>query len=249
MSKSPYFLKLATPRRRPAVQALVAGAVADHQGAAFEADGGVTVLNIDEGAFLGRLCYAAGDWRRGLNLQGGQGRFFDLDAEGSGFFRGQELRREVAEDVIHDRFCVRDLRIRCETGGLEARVAELIDEDLQWNPVLQRHRAGCGEAVHDAGKRRSFLGHHDENLAGGPVLVLADGEIAFVAGHAEFMRERVTLDRKMAADGTALSHRSALLLRRAGAQRLCTLGAIAIHRYGLEAQAPALDVCLLDLLH
>src|SRR2546427_2661232 len=225
MSKSPYFLKLATPRRRPAVQALVAGAVADHQGAAFEANWGVTVFDIDEGAFLGRLCYAAGDWRRGLNLQGGQGRFFDLDAEGSGFFRGQELRREVPEDVIHDRFCVRDLRIRGETGGLEARVAELIDEDLQWNAVLQRHRAGCREAVHDAGKRRSFLGHHDENLARRPVFIHTDREIALMAGHAELMRQRMTLDRKMAADRTALSHRNALLIRRAGAQRLCTLGA------------------------
>src|SRR2546427_8409522 len=100
MSKSPYFLKLATPRRRPAVQALVAGAVADHQGAAFEANWGVTVFDIDEGAFLGRLCDAAGDWRRRLNLQGGQGRFLDLDAEGFCFFRGQELRPEVPEDVI-----------------------------------------------------------------------------------------------------------------------------------------------------
>ena len=128
-------------------------------------------------------------------------------------------------------------------------MAELIDEDLQWNAVLQRHRAGCREAVHDAGKRRSFLGHHDENLARRPVFIHTDREIALMAGHAELMRQGMTLDRKMAADGTALSHRNALLIRRAGAQRLCTLGAIAIHRNGLEAQAPTLDVCLFDLLH
>jgi hypothetical protein len=49
---------LGAAARGAAVEAFVAGAVADHQRSALEADGSVLILNIDEGSLLLRLAWA-----------------------------------------------------------------------------------------------------------------------------------------------------------------------------------------------
>jgi len=76
--------------RGAAVQALVTGAVADHEGAAFVADRRVAVFDVDEGAFLAGT--SAHCRPRGIvDLERGEWRFVHLDAEGLGFFRRQEF--------------------------------------------------------------------------------------------------------------------------------------------------------------
>ncbi len=100
---------------------------------------------------------------------------------------------QPAEDVIHDRLGEADIRIAAPAAGLEARVRELLAEQLQRNSVLQRDRNRESEAVHQPADRRTFLGHGDEQLAGRAVRIKTDGEISFVASNIELMRNRGAL--------------------------------------------------------
>src|SRR4029079_10206194 len=106
---------------------------------------------------------------------------------------GEEAELEPAKDVVHDRLGVAKLGVLRPAAGLEARVRELLAERLQGHAVLQRERDGGGEAVHESGDRGALLGHLDEGLAGRDVLVEADGDVAFVAGDRELVRDAGTL--------------------------------------------------------
>ena len=118
----------------------------------------------------------------------------------------QELRRHPPEDVVHDRLREPDLRVPRHPGRLEPHVAELVDEDLQRHAVLQRVRDGLRERVREAGDRRAFLRHHEEDLARRAVLVQADGDVALVAGDVELVRDRAAA-RPAACGATGLRSR------------------------------------------
>src|SRR5258708_27561 len=74
-------------------------------------------------------------------------------------------------------------------GGLEPRVDEFVDQRLERHAVLQAYGNRKREAVHEAGKRRAFLGHLNENFAGLSGLVHADGDVAFVSADGKFVRD------------------------------------------------------------
>src|SRR5258708_37154035 len=78
--------------------------------------------------------------------------------------------------------------------GLESGVDEFVDQRLKWYAVLQADRHRKREAVHEAGKRRAFLGHLNENFAGLSGLVHANGNVALVPA-----------DGKLVSDGRALA--------------------------------------------
>src|SRR5262249_46660377 len=100
-------------------------------------------------------------------------------------FRRQELRRHPAEDVVDDRLREADVGIARHPGRLEADVAELVDEILERDAVLQRVTDRLREGVGEARDRRAFLRHHDEQLAWHAVLIEADRDVPLVAGDVE----------------------------------------------------------------
>ena len=177
----------------------------------------------------------------------------------------QELRREPAEDVVDDRLREADLRVARHSRRLESHVAELVDERLQRDAVLQRVRDRLRERVGEAGDRRSFLRHHEEDLAGLAVLEETDGDIALVSGDVELVGDRLALVRQPAADRRARHRRDIrsaeasrsirasravggrlLVLRRV--ERLRALAAVAVDRNRFRSELPRLDVGLHDLV-
>ena len=74
----------------------------------------------------------------------------------------------------------------------ESHVAELADVVFQRHAVLQAHRNGRAEGVHQAADGAAFLGHRDEQLAGPAIGEHADGDVALVAGDAELVRDRLS---------------------------------------------------------
>src|SRR5947208_9840776 len=110
----------------------------------------------------------------------------------------QELRRQPPEDVRDGALREPDLRVARHPRRLEADVAELVDERLERNAVLERVRNRLRERVGKARDRRSFLRHHEENLARLAVLEQADRDVALVALDVELVRDRLALVRKLA---------------------------------------------------
>lgn len=92
------------------------------------------------------------------------------------------------EDIVGNGLGVGDLMISGESRGLETRVAEFIDENLQGHPVLQGIGDSASEGVHETRHRGAFLGHVDEDLAGFSIRVQAYRDIALVAGDSELVR-------------------------------------------------------------
>jgi len=154
-------LLLRAPARAAAIQALIAGAVADHDGAAIGATGSVVAL-VD--AHQASLAHGGGEstMRRGLGSSAGE-----LGGQFRGLFRlraiqrlnagilaglrvaGQKLECHPAEDVIHDGLGIADFRIGSPAAGLKARMAELIAQHFEGYAVLQSQRHGGGETVHE----------------------------------------------------------------------------------------------------
>ena len=117
---------LATPARPAAVAALIAASIAGHDGSAFGAERGV----------LHRR-----DWSKGqrlLRVGFGRTQRQRVAYFARRVFGAKELRAQPAENVIHDRLGVRDLRIPRETAGLETHVAEFIDQEFQRHAVMPR---------------------------------------------------------------------------------------------------------------
>ena len=67
--------------------------------------------------------------------------------------------------------------------------------------MLQGDGDGQGEAVHEAGDSGAFFGHGDENFAGLTVGIEADGDVAFVSAHVEFVGDGHALFTQFVADG------------------------------------------------
>src|SRR5262249_10203774 len=112
----------------------------------------------------------------------------------------QELRCHPSEQVVDDRFGVRDLRILAEPGRLEPHVRKLVDQELQRYAILQRVRDCRRERIHQPRDGRTLLRHRDKNLAGRSVLVHADRDVTLVARDIELVRNRLALVRQLAAD-------------------------------------------------
>ena len=80
-------------------------------------------------------------------------------------------------------------------------MAELIHQILERHAVLQRIADRLRECIGEAGDRRAFLRHHEEDFARRAVFEEAHGDVALVARDIELVRERVTLVRQLAAHG------------------------------------------------
>ena len=106
------------------------------------------------------------------------------------------------------------------------------------------------KAVHQAADRAAFLGHRDEQLAGTAVVEQADGDVALVAGDAELVGDRLAACRAAARGAACRGRFLGLGLVGLGArvERLAFLRAVAIDGQRLEAQLPAVDVRLGDVL-
>src|SRR6266542_539895 len=139
---------LAAPARRTARLAAEAGAVAGHDGAAEVAARGVA--HVDHlaqgvgrvsGLALGKQC----GLRRGVDLWDGGGlcavrlllrgrlrvRTRAQVLKQRLLLAGEEAQIEPAEDVIHDRVGVADLRVLRPAAGLKARVRKFVDQQAQ----------------------------------------------------------------------------------------------------------------------
>src|SRR6185437_3313895 len=68
--------------------------------------------------------------------------------------------------------------------------------------VLQRQRDAGRKGVHQAGNRGAFLGHLDKDLARLSVGIEADGDVAFVSGDRELVRQRRALFGQTMAHGS-----------------------------------------------
>src|SRR3989440_8958827 len=201
--RSPPFFLLTAPAGAAAVEALVAGAVANHDRAAVGARRRVLLAHetdLDR-ARIGwcRLYRRGRRSRRGRNLD-------DLvaadDADVFLLRSAQELRGQPAEDVVGDRLRDRDFGVLGESRGLEAGVRELLHQHFQWNAILQRQRDAGREGIHQSGDGAAFLGHHQENLARRAVLVDTDRDVALVALDVELVGDRATLVQQLATHGT-----------------------------------------------
>ena len=68
-------------------------------------------------------------------------------------------------------------------------MGEFFHERFKRHAVLQGHAGQRANTVHETANGRSFLGHRDEQFAGLAVLEQTDGQITFVAGDVEFVRD------------------------------------------------------------
>ena len=95
---------------------------------------------------------------------------------------------QFAENIIQHAGGVLDRVIADDqAGGLEAGEGEGLDEFLQRHAILQAHRDGDGEIVHQAAEGGAFLVHVDEDLAQPAILIFAGMEIDLVAADDGFL--------------------------------------------------------------
>src|SRR5450631_581258 len=102
----------------------------------------------------------------------------------------EEAQLQPAEDVVHQRLGITDLLVASPARRLKACVRKLLAEHLEGNTMLQRDGDGGGKGIHQSGDGGSFLAHLDEYLAGLPVGIQADRDVAFMSGNGELVRER-----------------------------------------------------------
>ena len=94
---------------------------------------------------------------------------------------------EISGDVIQNALGLWDTGIGSRTGGFETHPLESTNRILNRQSVLQADREASTEALDQAGKRRAFLAHLDEDLSGAAIIEEADGEVALITGYREFM--------------------------------------------------------------
>ena len=88
---------------------------------------------------------------------------------------------QFAEDIVqHAGGALDEVISDHRSRRLEAGKGEGFDEFLQRNAILQAHRYGDGEIVHQAAEGRAFLVHVDEYLPQPSILILAGMEIDLV---------------------------------------------------------------------
>src|SRR5439155_611634 len=108
----------------------------------------------------------------------------------------EELLAHPAEDVVDDRLRDADIRVVRLPARLEPHVRELRHVHLERHAVLEAERDRDHEGVHEAGERRAFLGDVDKDVAGRPVLVEADVDVALVVADAELAADLLAVVRQ-----------------------------------------------------
>src|SRR6059058_4423309 len=130
---------LGAAARAAAVEALVAGAVANHDRATVGAGRGVLLAlktDLDRAGFDGRgLCRRDGSCRRSLNLDD----WLSADDADRLLLRpAEEFRGEPAEDVVGDGLGDRDFRVLREARRLEAGMREFLRSEEHTSELQSR---------------------------------------------------------------------------------------------------------------
>src|SRR5205814_1067342 len=81
-----------------------------------------------------------------------------------------EVQLQIPRDVVDDRQRFGNIRVRRVAHRLEAHALEPHYRLVQRQAVLQRNAERPAESLHQPRKRRAFLCHLDEDLAGLAVL-------------------------------------------------------------------------------
>ena len=155
---------------------------------------------------------------------------------------GDELRAHPAEEIVHEALRHRDVGVLRVAPRLKPGVRELLHIHFKRYAVLQAHRHGSAEGIHQAADRAAFLGHRDEQLAWAAVVVEAHGDVALVATDVELMGHAPSRVRQPLAPRRCGHLGRRLVGFAARVERLALLRAIAVDGQGLEAQPPALHV-------
>ena len=167
------------------------------------------------------------------------------------------IQREAAEDVVHHRAGEPDVRVVGQAGRLEPHVGELGHVRVERDAVLQADRDGHGEGVHHASQRRALLAELEEHLAHAVVRVAGGGHVALGPGHGEPGHgggplpgqppaDRPVLFGRQSGRGCGLHGRLGRLL--GGGERLADLAVVPVDGQRLQAELPALEVDILDVL-
>ena len=139
--------------------------------------------------------------------------------------------------------------------GFEPGMAELVDQNLKGNAVLEGQRDRRAEAIHQATDGATFFGHGDEDFTGSTIWIQADVDVTFVASDAELVGDGVAgIWQSLATclvddllDNLGRFCFFGLLRFRLGRQRLALLGSIAVDRDGFETQLPSPIVSIGDV--
>src|SRR5579864_2962945 len=101
----------------------------------------------------------------------------------AGYDVGEVLTSEIrdsqfAENIIQDTGCVLDGIISDhQTGRLESRESEGIDELFQRHAILQSDGNRDGKIVHERTEGGTLFVHVDENFPGPAILVFASAQV------------------------------------------------------------------------
>lgn len=108
---------------------------------------------------------------------------------------------EEPEDVVDDALGVRNVGVAGPAGGLEASVAELVDQGIERHTVLQGERRFGADDIHQTADGRPFLRHRDEEFTGRVVLEQTDGDIPLMSTDVELVGQRLAGVGQAATDG------------------------------------------------
>jgi len=127
-------------------------------------------------------------------------------------------------------------------------VAELVHQHFEGHAILHGHGREDADRVHQAGDRAAFLGDLDEHLARGAIVILANVDVALVAGDIELVAQRATVLRQASADRSEFRLGRYFLGLARGVQRLRALAPVAVDGHRLDPEAPRFEVRLHDVL-
>ena len=77
------------------------------------------------------------------------------------------------------------------TTRLKSRMLKLASQAIDGHSILEREAREYGDGVHETADGGALLGHFDEHFARLSVVVVTDGEVAFVATDGKLMRDRL----------------------------------------------------------
>ena len=127
---------------------------------------------------------------------------------------------------------------------------KFFDQNFQGDTILQTHRGLGTDDIHQSPDRTSFLRHTDEELARRTIFKQADGDIPFVAPHAELVSQRMTRGRKSATSGSIVRRTTLLPIPFLGCrQRLALLGTITVNRQSLQPESPPFEIGLFNIVN
>jgi hypothetical protein len=105
----------------------------------------------------------------------------------------QEFRRQPPEDVVHDRLRQRYFPVIGVPGGFKAHMTELVDQRLEWHPVLKGERYRSGKRIHEPRDGTALFRHDQEDFPGRAIIEHAYGDVAFMTRNRKFVGNGRTL--------------------------------------------------------